>query len=69
MDFQANKTSNTWQGVAIVPIAYLPQNVTKMNAYAIHGTDGVNRTYESLYPRATGSATDPDLYFFIFFTI
>ena len=64
MEYQAkvNKTEKTWQGVAIVPVVYLPPNITRMNAYAIHGTEP-NRIYESLYPVPTDSSAKPDLYF------
>lgn len=49
-----------WQGRAIIPAEYLPPNVTKLNAYAIHGS-GSNRTYESLYPVPQGHFENPDL--------
>jgi len=58
---QVNKTDKTWQGVAIVPVVYLPPNITRMNACAIHGTEP-NRVYESLYPVPTDSSAKPDLY-------
>ncbi|KAF2364534.1 hypothetical protein FHG87_004712 [Trinorchestia longiramus] len=40
-----------WSGSALIPASYFPPNVTRMNAYAIHGVDADNtRTYEALYP-------------------
>lgn len=53
-------SSGMWRGVAIVPIEYLPPNVSRMNAYAIHGT-GNKRVYESLFPVPPGTP-GPDLY-------
>lgn len=49
-----------WKGTAIVPTAYLPPNVTRMNAYAIHGS-GKKRAYEALYPVSDGIFESPDL--------
>ena len=54
-----DRTKNTWNGTAIIPIDYLPPHVGRINAYAIHGS-GVNRRYESLYP-ASPDVSDPDL--------
>jgi len=48
------RTDSDWRGEALIPIEYLPPNVTKMNAYAIHGT-GDKRVYEALYPVSPGS--------------
>lgn len=55
---------HAWQGNAIIPGRYFPQDVTKFNAYAIHGSDP-SRVYESLYPVPTGKFSDPDLYVYI----
>lgn len=52
--------SGQWQGQAVIPDSYLPPNVTKMNAYAIHGS-GAKRTYEALYPVPQGQFENPDL--------
>lgn len=38
-----------WEGKALVPWRYFPDDVTKFNAYAIHGS-GDKRVYEALYP-------------------
>ncbi|KAI9563048.1 hypothetical protein GHT06_010505 [Daphnia sinensis] len=58
--------SGRWQGQAIIPASYLPPNVTKMNAYAIHGS-GVKRTYEALYPVPQGQFENPDFHRLDFF--
>lgn len=55
-----DRTKNTWNGTATIPIDYLPPHVGRINAYAIHGS-GVNRRYESLYP-ASADVSDPDLW-------
>lgn len=49
MEFIATTDGKKWKGEALVPWAYFPPNVNKMNSYAIHGS-GENRTYEALYP-------------------
>jgi len=41
-----NYLNSTWRGEAFIPITYLPSNVIKMNAYAIH-TDRNNRSSSS----------------------
>ena len=55
-----DRTKNTWNGTATIPLDYLPPHVGRINAYAIHGS-GVNRRYESLYP-ASADVSDPDLW-------
>lgn len=60
-----DRTKNTWNGTAIIPIDYLPPHVGRINAYAIHGS-GVNRRYESLYP-ASADVSDPDFHRLEFF--
>lgn len=49
MEFSATTDGKKWKGEALVPWAYFPPNVNKMNSYAIHGS-GENRTYEALNP-------------------
>ncbi len=62
IDFQvSNRSTDNWKGVAIIPADLLPPNVTKMNAYAIHGSDPDNRVYESLYPVAFNSTSGANL--------
>jgi len=56
-----NRSADEWLGRAIIPLRYLPPRVTKMNAYAIHGSDS-RRVYEALYPSPNGLFPNPDLY-------
>ncbi|XP_059180154.1 UPF0462 protein C4orf33 homolog isoform X2 [Centropristis striata] len=49
MVFNASIQGDRWTGEGLVPWAYFPPNVNKMNSYAIHGS-GEKRTYEALYP-------------------
>jgi len=60
-----DRANNTWTGTAIIPIDYFPPDVSKINAYAIHGS-GVNRRYESLYP-ASSDVSNPDFHRLEFF--
>ena len=55
-----DRSTNTWKGTAKIPLSYLPHNVAKMNAYAIHGS-GDGRMYQSLYPVPKDKYTQPDL--------
>ncbi|XP_042233602.1 uncharacterized protein LOC121873859 isoform X3 [Homarus americanus] len=45
-----------WKGSAMIPPGYFPPNVTRMNAYAIHGVDDA-RDYQALHPAPNN---DPD---------
>jgi len=45
---QVDRDTMTWTGEARIPMDYFPPDVTKFNAYAIHGT-GEERKYEALY--------------------
>ncbi|KAK3853212.1 hypothetical protein Pcinc_040234, partial [Petrolisthes cinctipes] len=54
------RTADTWTGRANIPVSYLPEAVTKFNAYAIHGSD-TDRVYQSLYP-ADHNTTAPDFH-------
>uniref|UniRef100_A0A3Q2UG92 Chromosome 4 open reading frame 33 n=1 Tax=Fundulus heteroclitus TaxID=8078 RepID=A0A3Q2UG92_FUNHE len=49
IEFTATITGDTWQGQALIPWAYFPSNVNKMNSYAVDGS-GERRTHEALYP-------------------
>ena len=62
MDYTASidSVTSTWKGTAKIPLGYLPRNVGKLNAYAIHGS-GDNRIYEALYPVEKGKFSQPDL--------
>ncbi len=62
IDFKVtSRTADYWKGEAIIPVDLLPPNVTKMNAYAIHGSDPDKRVYESLYPVPFNSSAGADL--------
>ncbi|KAK8744164.1 hypothetical protein OTU49_001028, partial [Cherax quadricarinatus] len=52
--------TSVWTGLARIPVTYLPPQVSKFNAYAIHGS-GEGRVYESLYP-APSTAPAPDFH-------
>lgn len=56
----------TWHGRAVIPNCYLPQNITKFNAYAIHANSSEisndNRTYMSLFPVPTGKYEGADFH-------
>lgn len=60
LTYSAVISGNSWKGIAVIPWEYLPQNVEKFNAYAIHGS-GKDRVYESLFPVPHGEFKDPDL--------
>lgn len=62
---QIDRTKNTWNGIATIPMDYLPPHVGRINAYAIHGS-GLNRRYESLYP-ASANVSNPDFHRLEFF--
>ncbi|XP_060078532.1 UPF0462 protein C4orf33 homolog [Ylistrum balloti] len=66
ISYTARQHGNTWQGNAVVPGRYFPRDVTKFNAYAIHGTDP-NRVYESLYPVPAGKYQAPDFHKLTYF--
>ena len=63
-----NRNTDGWRGRAIIPLDYLPPRVTRMNAYAIHGSDSC-RIYEALYPTPTGMFPNPDLYSICLYSI
>lgn len=56
---EIDDASKTWKGSAIIPLEYFPPEVTKFNAYAIHGSEN-GRQYEALYPASKDFHT-PDL--------
>ena len=51
----------TWTGRAVIPTAYLPPNISKLNAYAIHGS-GDERKYEALHPAEKGVHKAPNFH-------
>lgn len=55
-----------WRSVFEIPLAYFPPNVTKFNAYAIHGV-GDERQYEALNPVTDGTYDQPDFHRLQFF--
>nr|XP_039264783.1 UPF0462 protein C4orf33 homolog [Styela clava] len=59
-DFESRIEGNSWTGKAILPWGYFPENVNKLNAFAIHGS-GEKRAYEALYP-ATEPHENPDFH-------
>ena len=65
LEFKTIRVGNLWQGEAIIPGVYFPKEITKMNAYAIHGS-GDERTYEALYPTTNGKYKEPDLWVHVF---
>ena len=56
---EIDDATKTWKGRAMIPLEYFPPEVTKINAYAIHGS-GNDRQYEALYPASKDFHT-PDL--------
>jgi len=61
LDYFASRGDDTWTGSAMIPPSYFPPNVTRMNAYAIHGTEDKERIYQALYPAPSNSAS-PDFH-------
>lgn len=59
-EYESNIKGYYWTGTAIIPKSFFPCNVTRWNAYAIHG-EGENRVYESLYPVTDEKFTKPNL--------
>lgn len=53
--------SHEWNGSTFIPADYLPPNVTKFNAYAIH-QEGAERHYEALYPAQPELFGEPDFH-------
>ena len=55
-----------WHCMLEIPLAYLPGNVSKFNAYGLHGS-GEDRHYEALYAVTDGSIKEPDFHNLHFF--
>jgi hypothetical protein len=49
LDYRAEIRDRRWRGVARVPVSWLPPDVDRANAYAIHGQGG-NRRYLAWRP-------------------
>ncbi|XP_060602806.1 UPF0462 protein C4orf33 homolog isoform X1 [Ruditapes philippinarum] len=54
--FTSKISGSEWTGTAVIPADYFPPNVSKFNAYAIHGS-GDNRQYEA-YMAVPGDQPD-----------
>ncbi len=61
VDYSVRITGNTWEGVAHVPLAYLPRKVYKMDAFALHDV-GKARKREAYGPMTFNKYSDADLY-------
>lgn len=59
--YSAEIQDKEWSGSYVIPAEYIPANLTKFNAYAIHGT-GDARQYLSLFPTPFGKYKDPDFH-------
>ncbi len=59
--YKAKIEDNRWTGEAHIPGIYMPPDLHKFNAYAIHGTDP-KRQYLSLFPTPYGKYKDPDFH-------
>ncbi|XP_065643548.1 UPF0462 protein C4orf33 homolog isoform X2 [Hydra vulgaris] len=53
--------SMSWKGQVEIPLAYMPPDVSLINAYAIHGS-GEKRVYEALYSVPQGVYDYPDFH-------
>ncbi|XP_037026585.1 UPF0462 protein C4orf33 homolog isoform X2 [Bradysia coprophila] len=60
-NYSAKIDGKTWSGTYVIPFEYLPPNVAKFNAYAIHGTDDA-RQYLALFPTPFGKFKEPDFH-------
>lgn len=60
LSFNATINGDKWIGEARIPEAYFPRNVTKVNAYSIHGESN-DRKFEALYPVPYKKYPNPDL--------
>ncbi|XP_003745177.1 UPF0462 protein C4orf33 homolog [Galendromus occidentalis] len=61
LHYEAIKDNKSWTGRVQLPVSYLPPNVSKINAYAIHGEDP-NRVYEALYPVPMNAHEGPNFH-------
>ena len=60
IDYKAEINGTHWSGIAKIPESFFPKMTTKLNAYAIHGSNE-SRVYESLYPTPFEKYPKPDL--------
>ncbi len=56
INYNANRDGKKWTGAAIIPLSFLPVNVTKMNVFSYHGPKD-KRIVNSLYPVGISSST------------
>lgn len=49
INYKADRTSKRWNGTAIIPLAYLPVNSSKLNVFSYHGPRE-KRVVNALYP-------------------
>lgn len=67
LDMEIVIDGDNWICNVEIPLAFFPANITKFNAYAIHGM-GDNRQYEALSPVTDGSLAKPDFHRTEYFT-
>lgn len=59
--YSAKIHDKEWTGSYVIPSNYIPANLSKFNAYAIHGTDDA-RQYLALFPTPFGKYKEPDFH-------
>lgn len=60
-NYSAKIDGTMWTGSYLIPSKYIPANLFKFNAYAIHGS-GDDRQYLALYPTPFGKFKEPDFH-------
>lgn len=60
-NYSAQIDGKMWSGIYTIPSKYIPENLSKFNAYAIHGT-GDARRYLALFPTPFGRYEEPDFH-------
>lgn len=60
-NYSAKIDGKQWSGKYVIPSEYIPSDVDKFNAYAIHGTDDA-RQYLALFPTPFGKFKEPDFH-------
>uniref|UniRef100_A0A915K3M9 Uncharacterized protein n=1 Tax=Romanomermis culicivorax TaxID=13658 RepID=A0A915K3M9_ROMCU len=58
--------ADVWRSTFEIPLAYFPPNLSKFNAYALHGL-GPERKYDALFPVTDGTYDEPDFHRLEFF--
>jgi len=54
--------SGRWLGEAFIPGEYFPCNITKFNAFGMHGSEPTNRVHVALFPVPHGKYEAPDFH-------